>query len=153
MNLAADSYPSSIIPGRGNDLFEHDKSTLAANLKYLEEHGLIRPKSVVVSIDNLFSFGDIGITKYGLDFLLGDEGLTSILSVVTVKFEANTLKSILENKIKESDLTPESKQSMIDSLRELPAESIKHLTMKLLDEGLENLPSAILLIGTYLGLS
>ncbi|MEN8406080.1 hypothetical protein [Acinetobacter seifertii] len=153
LNLAADSYPSYISPGYGNDLDSYDGHILAANLKYLEEHRLIGPRSVSVSIDNIYSFGPIEITKVGLDFLLGDEGLTSILNVVTVKFETNTLKALLENKINQSDLSPESKNSMIDSLRELPAESLKHLTMKLLDEGIENLPSAILLIGTYLGLS
>lgn len=153
LNLAADSYPSYISPGYGNDLDSYDVHILAANLKYLEEHRLIGPRSVSVSIDNIYSFGPIEITKVGLDFLLGDEGLTSILNVVTVKFETNTLKALLENKINQSDLSPESKNSMIDSLRELPAESLKHLTMKLLDEGIENLPSAILLIGTYLGLS
>ncbi|MEQ1107191.1 hypothetical protein [Acinetobacter seifertii] len=153
LNLAADSYPSYISPGYGNDLDSYDDHILAANLKYLEEHRLIGPRSVSVSIDNIYSFGPIEITKVGLDFLLGDEGLTSILNVVTVKFETNTLKALLENKINQSDLSTESKNSMIDSLRELPAESLKHLTMKLLDEGIENLPSAILLIGTYLGLS
>ena len=93
------------------------------------------------------------ITEKGLDFLQDDGGLSAILNIVTVKFEADTLKAILENRINQSNLAPESKQSMIDGLRELPAESIKHLTMKLLDEGLENLPNAIVLIGTYLGLS
>ncbi|MEO3355745.1 hypothetical protein [Acinetobacter haemolyticus] len=153
LNLAADSYPSYISPGHDNDLDSYNEMSLAANLKYLEEHRLIRPNSVTISIDNFYSFGPIEITKNGLDFLLGDEGLSAILNVVTVKFEADTLKAILENRINQSDLAPERKQSMIDSLRELPAESIKHLTMKLLDEGLENLPSAILLIGTYLGMS
>ncbi|WP_336982517.1 hypothetical protein [Acinetobacter modestus] len=152
LNLAADSYPSYISPGHDNDLDNCDEISLAANLKYLEEHGLIRPNSVTVSIDNIYSFGVIEITKDGLDFLLGDEGLSAILNVVTIKFEADTLKAILVNRINQSDLNPDDKKSMIDSLRDLPAESIKHLTMKLLDEGLENLPSAILLIGTYLGM-
>lgn len=65
----------------------------------------------------------------------------------------DNFKAILEKRINQTDLPPADKQSMIDSLQELPSESIKHLTMKLLDEGLENLPNAILLIGTYLGMS
>ena len=47
----------------------------------------------------------------------------------------------------------ENKKSMIAALEDLPAESIKHLTMKLLDEGLENLPNALVIIGTYLGIA
>ena len=98
-------------------------------------------------------FGSSAITHKGMDFLANDGGLSAILGVVTVKFEADTLKAILENRINQSDLDPESKQSMIDSLRELPAESIKYLTTELLTRGLDNLPAAILLIGTYLGVS
>lgn len=132
---------------------------IAVNLNYLKGHGLISDDSTVVR----HSFtGDGGgtllilnpkITEKGLDFLKDDGGLTAILGVVTVRFEADTIRTILQLKVSQSDLSPADKKSMIDSLRELPAESIKHLTMKLLDEGLENLPSAILLIGTYLGIS
>ena len=150
LNLAADSYPSYISPGRDNDLNTYDKMSLAANLKYLEEHGLIRPKSVIVSLDNMYSFGVIEITNHGLDFLLGDEGLSAILNVVTVKFEAETLKAIIASKINQSDLSQEQKQSMNLALEELPAESVKHLTTKLLDECVDNLPAAVLLIGTWL---
>lgn len=154
---ASEVYPAYTYPDDNNGLINNsDQSShkkLAANLKYLEEHQLIQPKAVIVGADNRYSFGCIQITNKGMDFLANDGGLSAILNVVTVKFEADTLKAILENRINQSDLTPDDKKSMIDSLRELPAESIKHLTMKLLDEGLENLPSAILLIGTYLGMS
>lgn len=150
LTLAADAYPHYISPGYENDLDKCNETALAANLKYLEEHQLIQPRSVVVSLDNMYSFGAIQITKDGLDFLLGDDGLSAILNVVTVKFEASTLKAILATKINQSDLPPENKKSMIDALEELPAESVKHLTMKLLDECVDNLPAAILLIGTWL---
>ena len=150
LNLAADAYPAYVSPGYDNDLDQCNPMVLAANLKYLEEHELIRPKSVIVSIDNIYSFGVIEITKNGLDFLLGDDGLSSILNVVTVKFETETLKAIISNKINQSDLSQEQKQSMNLALEELPAESVKHLTTKLLDECVDNLPSAMTLIGTWL---
>ena len=143
-----------------NQDFEYnseEREKALKNLYYLQSHGLVSEKSVYKS-NSLGSqapiiFGSSAITHKGMDFLANEGGLSAILGVVTVKFEADTLKAILENRINQSDLSPENKQSMIDSLRELPAESIKHLTMKLLDEGLENLPNAIVLIGTYLGLS
>ena len=129
-----------------------------ANLYYLQSHGLITDKSIFISKSlgggkGRIQFGLSEITHKGIDFLQDDGGLSAILNIVTVKFEADTLKAILENKINQSDLDPEHKQSMIDSLRELPAESIKHLTTELLTRGLDNLPAAILLIGTYLGVS
>lgn len=153
LTLAAEAYPESIYPGYNNTLDQLEERKFAAALKYLEQNYLIEKKSFTLSIDNFYSFGGITITNRGLDFLSDDGGLSAILNVVTVRFEADTLKAILENRINQSDLPPDDKKTMIDSLRELPADSIKHLTMKLLDEGLENLPSAILLIGTYLGMS
>ena len=127
------------------------------NFYYLQLHGLVVENSVHISKSiggqAPIIFGSASITHKGMDFLADDGGLSAILGVVTIKFEANQLKLLLESKIMASDLPLERKQSMIDSLRELPAESIKHLTTKLLDEGLENLPNAILLIGTYLGMS
>lgn len=132
---------------------------IAVNLNYLKGHGLISDDSTVIRHSSTGNGGGTllimkpKITEKGLDFLKDDGGLTAILGVLTVRFEADTIRTILQLKVDQSDLDPERKQSMIDSLRELPAESIKHLTMKLLDEGLENLPSAIVLIGTYLGMS
>ncbi|WP_445405040.1 hypothetical protein [Acinetobacter vivianii] len=126
---------------------------LAANIKYLEQHELIQPHALEMAINGTFIFQAILITHKGLDFLADDGGLSAILGVVTIKFETDTLKAILENRINQSDLSQEQKRAMNLALDELPAEGIKHLTTKLLDEGLENLPSALILISTYLGLS
>lgn len=144
-----------------NDEHPNDESNeyknIEANLYYLMQHELIEKKSITISNSLGGGFNLIinlpTISHKGMDFLADDGGLSAILGVVTIKLESNQLKMILETKIMESDLSPERKQSMIDGIRELPAESIKHLTMKLLDEGLENLPSALVLVGTYLGLS
>lgn len=159
LKLAEEVYPGYTYPNESNQLIDNSPENkkashhrLAANLKYLEGHDLIERGSLMVSTDNQFAFGYIQMTAKGMDFLADDGGLSSILNVVTVRFEADTLKAILENKINESNLSPEDKNSMIDALRELPAESIKHLSTVLLDKGIESLPSVILLIGTYLGL-
>ncbi|MFW1746253.1 hypothetical protein ACG9XW_08535 [Acinetobacter guillouiae] len=143
-----------------NKDFEHnseDRAKALKNLYYLQSHGLVTEKSVhksnSIGSQAPIIFGSSAITHKGMDFLANDGGLSAILGIVTVKFEADTLKAILESRINQSDLDPEQKQSMIDSLRELPAESIKHLTTELLTRGLDNLPAAILLIGTYLGVS
>ena len=153
LKVAADCYPRSV-NYELDELFKNlDEKKIAANLTYLAEHKLLKEHPIIESVDGIFSLGVICITHRGIDFLADDGGLSTILNVLTVKFEANTLKAIIENKINQSDLDPEHKQSMIDSLRELPAESIKHLTTELLTRGLDNIPAAILLIGTYLGLS
>ncbi|EXC06112.1 hypothetical protein J506_2866 [Acinetobacter baumannii 625974] len=160
MSKMAEVYPSSYdFSDQIKNSNEDQLKRSYANLYYLQSHELLEPKSIHLRFElggsgsRLFTLGLPRLTEKGADFMANDGGLSAILGVVTVKFEADTLKAILENRINQSDLAPDDKKSMIDALRELPAESIKHLTMKLLDEGLENLPSAILLIGTYLGIS
>lgn len=127
---------------------------IVANLYYLMQHNLVDKKSITISNALGSGFGLIvnlpTINQNGMDFLANDGGLSAILNVVTIKFEANTLKAIIGEKINQSDLSPENKKSMIDALEELPAESIKHLSTKLLDECVDNLPAAVLLIGTWL---
>ena len=153
LNIAAKCYPCSVNYELDELFKDIDEQKIAANLCYLAKHKLIEDNPIEISVDRIISLGNICITHRGLDFLADDGGLSAILGVVTVKFEADTLKAILANRINQSDLSPDDKQSMTDALRELPAESIKHLTTKLLDAGLDNLPNAIVLIGTYLGLS
>lgn len=115
-----------------------------ANLYYLESHGLVEKQSILVPktmgpYQPRMQFGAAKISCKGMDFLADDGGLSAILGVVTIKFETEQLKMILETKIMSSDLAPETKKSMIDSLRELPAEALKQLTAKIVDQGWENI--------------
>lgn len=126
---------------RGTD--EYNK--VAANLYYLEQHELISNESITLTINPpLIEMPQI--THKGLDFLADDGGLTAILKVVTVKFDADQLKAILESKIMASDLPSEDKQKLLYQLRTLPAEAIKHLTLKIVDYGWDNIGSLVRLI-------
>lgn len=151
------SYPSHYDLNSDYSYGSTEYEKAAINLYYLKQHGLVEEESLLkaTGFGGYFNlqFNLPTITHKGMDFLADDGGLSAILNVVTIKFEADTLKAILSNHINHSDLAPEYKKSMNDALEELPAETIKHLTMKLLDEGLENLPNALVLISTYLGLS
>lgn len=62
----------------------------------------------------------------------------------------DNFKAILEKRINQAELAPADKQSMIDALRELPAESIKHLTTKIVDTGWDGLGSPMNLIQSSL---
>ncbi|WP_044100844.1 hypothetical protein [Acinetobacter pittii] len=157
LNKIAKEYPFSWQPIL--EVESEEYSTLAINIHYLKGHGLLSESSTIIKDNPLGQTKGIllinkpKITEKGLDFLQDDGGLSAILNTITIKFEADTLRKILTNQIDQSNLGPEKKKSIKDALGELPAESIKHLTMKLLDEGMENLPSAILLIASYLGVS
>lgn len=129
----------------GTDIYRK----FVANLAYLEAHHLISERSVLMPK----TIGDYegqpylsSITHIGMDFLADDGGLSAILGVVTIKFEAEQFKIILESMILSSSLPPERKQTMIDTLRDLPAESIRHLTTRIVDVGWDNLDSLMTII-------
>ncbi|MBP4313819.1 hypothetical protein ITF11_19475, partial [Acinetobacter baumannii] len=150
LQIASQVYP---LPVRDelDKLYEPlEDHKLAANLKYLEQHGLIAPNAVENSVDGMFIFGNVLITHTGMDFLADDGGLSAILGVVTVKFETEQLRAILAAKIMISDLSPERKTTMIDAVKELPAEGLKHLTMKIVDAGWDNMDSLMSLIQSAL---
>lgn len=112
------------------------------NLHYLAEHGLIDGQ-VSREIGGSKNFIFAKITARGLDFLADDGGLGAILGVVTIKLHDDTVRELITLRVQNSNLPPEEKQTLIDQLRELRGESLKHLTMKLLDAGLENWPVAM----------
>lgn len=127
---------------------DQESAHLAANLAYLAQHRLIQPhKSQNLSDEESFS-----ATHHGMDFLADDGGLSAILDVVTIKIHDDTLKSLVEANILRSDLPQPDKHRYLDALRELPAETTKHLALKLMDLGLANAPAALGVIGTVLGL-
>ena len=124
----------------------------AINLHYLMGHGLLAENSTVAKPNMT---GDGGghvlimspiITEKGLDFLQDDGGLSAILGVVTVRFEADTIRTILQLKVDQSDLSPADKQKLQSVLQELPAENIKHLSTKIVDMGWDSLGSLMSLI-------
>jgi hypothetical protein len=113
-----------------------------ANITYLSEHGL-------VDGGKQYSTGEHGewlmprITARGMDFLADDGGLSTILGVVTVKLHEDTLKELIGQRIADSDLPASEKGRLLDQLKSLPGEAIKHLTLKLVDVGLANWPIAV----------
>lgn len=150
LKMLADSYPMEMDT---RDVFygmiEEERGKYFANMVYLEEHGLI-DSGIETRMGSEVILSPPRITAKGMDFLADDGGLSAILGVVTVKFHEETLRALIEGRITSSDLPLPEKQKLLDGLRELPAESIKHLTMKLLDLGLENLPAALPIVQTFL---
>ena len=133
-----------------------DYLKIAINLHYLKGHGLLEAKTTKLVGDlsddedrSILIMSPI-ITEKGLDFLADDGGLSAILGIVTIKFEAEQLKILLESKIMAADLPPADKHKLIDGLRSLSSESIKHLTTKIVDLGWDNLPTLIRIIQSNL---
>lgn len=140
----ADSYPDT----RDVQRWESEFPGAMSNLAYLSEHGLCDLQTIAVSSVNVpFK---ARITAKGMDFLADDGGLSAILGVLTIRLHDDTIKLLIETKILQSDLPEPEKKRFLDQLRELPAETTKHLVMKLVDLGLEKGPQTIDTIGRFL---
>ena len=144
-------HPHSHV-GRWQELdVEANETNVKGTLFYLREHGLIDTDAKVEkNFGGGFTYSSSSITAKGLDFLESDGGLSAILGVKTIKLHDDTIRDLVALKISQSDLPQPEKSRLLDALRELPGESIKHLTMKLLDLGLDKGPDAFRLLTTFL---
>ena len=156
LNILSEAYPSATtqVMNRVIELADEDK--IIANLVYLESHGLlISGLSNYSGGDPIINSALLAITHRGMDFLADDGGLSAILGTVTVKLHADTVKDLLAIEINHADLTPEDKKTYLTQLRELPAESTKHLVNTLVAEGakavLQKGPQAVQWLQTWMG--
>lgn len=151
LETIAQTYPFGYSP-KNDHMPEFGGGQIAfAELQYLQEQELIKFK-LVENLDGSFALGScINATKKGIDFLKKDGGLSSVLDVVTVKFNHDFI-ALITQKIKSSaELSQPQKRKFLDLLPQLRDESIKHLVMKLLDAGLENSPKLLPLLQSLLG--
>lgn len=124
------------------------------NAYYLYEHELLKME-LSRDIGGDTRVQSIRITARGLDFLEDDGGLSAILGVVTVKFEAETLKALIENNILKTADLPEEKKGLFRkalavaseaTLQEIMAELVRVGASK----GPEMLTSLIRILGVSL---
>ncbi len=148
MQLKVLKHYADIYPGESYEkwsAFGDHEHAVAANLFYLQEHGLVKIRGQLASEGSLIYQGG-RITAKGIDFLADDGGLSAILGVVTIKLHDDTIKALVEQRILASNLPEPEKKRLIDRLRDLSAETTKHLVLKLVDLGLEKSQDAIALI-------
>jgi len=128
-NIEPDEYP------------EVDLIDLSRNLCYLWDSGLCMVREAeTLRSQYRADFSWPVITNKGLDFLQDDGGLSAILNVVTVRFEADTLRALIAAKIDASSEPEEKKAKAKGVLSTLREEGLKQLTNKAVGEGLSSLP-------------
>ena len=76
LELLGKHYPRGADPVTDLEL---SKEQAAANLRYLEEHGLCE-SGVIIGVDGHISFAQSTITATGIDFLADDGGLSALYS-------------------------------------------------------------------------
>jgi len=138
LTTLAKAYPGEL-DIQNPDVLGMDRETIAFQLSYLQEHGLVSCKWAGMDRTPILA----KITAPGLDFIEKDGGLSAILGVVTIRLHDDTIKELIAQRILGSDLPQPDKRRYLDALRELPAESTKHLVLKLVDMGLESGPQAM----------
>lgn len=146
LRTCAEAYPTFLRSGRFGD--EARSNRLLVNACYLHEHGLLFAK-VQTFASGETALTSVQITAKGLDFLQGDGGLSAILGVVTVKLHDDTIRQLLISKIEESEAEPSVKDRLITAVRDAPADVLKTITQKALEEGLRQLPNAAQIIQSW----
>ncbi|WIX34129.1 hypothetical protein QO259_05560 [Salinicola sp. JS01] len=138
-----DLYPERVDPELLDELYPRDSGAREhrdAQLWYLYEHGLIDltlSPEITVGVPKILN---VKATKSGIDFIEADGGLTAILGTVTVRLHADTIRDLIETRIAESDAAPAEKKRMIDKVKEMPEEGLKHLATRIIDYGLSKGP-------------
>lgn len=127
-----------------NSMDADTKQKYIANMRYLEEHGLVESGIFRSQINHP------RITAKGMDFIAQDGGLTAILGLVTIRLDDATLRAIFETALQKGQSADDDKRGMIARLQSLPSDAIKHLTMLILGKGLEQLPDAVSIIESYI---
>ncbi|WP_338722372.1 hypothetical protein [Devosia sp. XK-2] len=121
---------------------EQSDNRLLVNLYYLDEHELIDLKATQF-VDGSIKPHHAKITAKGMDFLADDGGLSAILGVVVVKFHEDTVRGMLLEKIAQSQGEEGVKASLVEKIRNLPADALGKVAERALEAGLESLPNAV----------
>ena len=149
---ASKRFPAPFSPCDLSCLLGVDPTLATQQFFYLSEHGLLELKTPktqgITPVPHIVS---IKATAKGIDFIADDGGLSAVLGVVTIKLHEDSLKALIEKRIEDADLSGIEKKSLLASLKGLPGEAMKHLTLKLLDAGLRHGPDALHLLRTTLG--
>ncbi|MCW2477765.1 hypothetical protein [Candidatus Symbiopectobacterium sp. NZEC135] len=149
LSVCISCYPKcSLKEEFDTNIMPKDEDKILANISYLAEHNLLtifpqRTDERYYVLDNLRA------TASGVDFMLNDGGLTSMLNIQTIRLHRDTVTA-LEDIIALSNISEPEKAGIVSKLRQLPADAITHLTNELVVKGALSLPAALPLIQKYL---
>jgi hypothetical protein len=144
----AETYPDPVAPQQLE--LDHMAPEVNFNLRYLAEHDLIDAQ-VTKYLEGPAFVHALRITAKGLDFLQEDGGIGAMLSVVTVRLEAETLRALIEARLDQSPLPAEEKSKLKQWLQTASGEALKEATQRLVQAALDQVPDALQLLRIPLG--
>lgn len=144
LEQAAEAYPESVQLG-GSPPLPHPDS-IDPEIRYLEQHGLIE-----LGRTNFMGGPPWHeITAKGIDFLDEDGGLSAVLGVVTVRFEAETMRALLLARAEADEGDPNVREQIVAQLRSLPAAAIQQVSQQAVAEAIRQMPNAMQWLRTVL---
>ncbi|OCA53958.1 hypothetical protein [Photorhabdus namnaonensis] len=150
----AEYYPKPANNSQFTDIenLAGDEDVLIANLTYMEQHHLLI-SGIKRGLNNSVYTGGLVLTERGIDYIREDGGLSVMLDKSTINRQMyDALLQALLDQIQASPEAQNQKEALTSQLQALPAETIKHLYMKLLDQGVSYLPGVFQLIQKWLHL-
>ena len=147
LNAMKEAEPNKIPQEQFGELLKiaSDDNTFMAHIEYLDNHGLITS-----SLPGMHYILDMELTARGRDYLMSNGGISAKLNTITINVHDEALTRI-ESFIKQSILDRDEQSGLLSQLKSLPANAIKHLLLKTVDLGLENVPEVLRLIRNTLG--
>lgn len=143
LEQAAEAYPDAVELGGSPPLPHPD--TIAADVRYLEQNGLIEPGP-----NGHMTYEPWCITAKGIDFLSEDGGLSAVLGVVTVRFEAETMRALLIARAEAEESEPTMREQVLAQLKALPAATIQQMSQQAVAEAIRQMPNAVQWLYTQL---
>ncbi len=129
-------YPESVQISN-IDITHDDENNYHANLTYLHEHDLIEAEIQKI-IGVYHKVLTARITVHGLDFLEDDGGMSAILQTVTVKFDSDNVRKILEEKVIAANIPQEQKETALDKIKGASGSVLKDIITDMIKKGLDH---------------
>jgi len=146
LQLLMDTYPSvpNSVGAALKTMEQQDPIRLVANLLYLQKHGLITETvSITHGASTDFDDPDTGacwytreglpeLTAKGIDFMLGDEGLSAVLNVQTIRVDLSCFKQMLTEYANHAQATEEQKSAWKEIIKGASSQALANLLGQLL---------------------
>jgi|GEM_PF-883292 len=125
------------------------------NLNYMKEHELIKAINLSVDVFGIdiplpFSWA---ITAKGLDYLEEDGGLSAVFNTVTVKFDVDNIRELVEAGLLSGNVPKEKQSALKKAIHEAPATILQTAISTIVGKGLSDPAGTAKVVAGLFGVS
>jgi hypothetical protein len=113
---------------------ELDLRLLYSHLRYIADHGLVS----IIDDEAGFDYCRVMITEKGLDFIQEDGGLGAILNTVTIRFDIENMRELVQLGVLNANLPEETKGPLQKAIKEAPATALKAAISEMVKTGMSD---------------